>query len=487
MAIANHHAIQRHLLLTVAMASALFLYGCSGDPAPPDTTSPRGDDPEIGPSVTSGEFSRLNGWVWFYTTALSIRFEEIEEMLPDLHRDGVRVIGIYSPYNGDPEKWLGCAPLDFYATAPHSGSLEDFEAMTQKAHDLGMKVVTYFVNIYIDTRSEFFQIAEAQYQAGDRDSHEVSAIRWSETGDDPLPEPAAGPSEWVFSETADAYYWSLWGEGGLDHTLAATREELRRVEAFWLDRGVDGFMWDAAFPDPAFRDLMVEFPLEHAQRDLWITFESTSGDDAAEYVDFGLSSWFNFGDDDSANDYTRIVSGEINVDELESALQVADKARHHGRLTHAWSPWGLPRYEDNQRMLPQEAALLAGAGIAYGAPNFTAQNGWPDDALDGWSQVMTTVNANPALHPASSRVRVPVIGSPRAFAMLRSDGNEQVLAVYNFEPTGTRVTVDLGDLDVVGDVVVDLMTDERTPELVSEQPEIEVDGYGFRFLQIVDE
>ena len=79
-----------------------------------------GGIPTTPSSITAGDFLELNGWVWFYTRAGEITFREITQMLDELHDGGIRVIGIYSPYEGDPEKWLGCAPLDFCDVAPRS-------------------------------------------------------------------------------------------------------------------------------------------------------------------------------------------------------------------------------------------------------------------------------------------------------------------------------------------------------------------------------
>jgi Alpha amylase, catalytic domain/Maltogenic Amylase, C-terminal domain len=438
-------------------------------------------------SISAGDFLDINGWVWFYTTAGEIRFNDITAMMDDLHDRGIRVIGIYSPYNGNPAKWLGCAPLDFYDVSPQSGTLGDFRAMVSEAHERGMKVVTYFVNIYIDHESEFFRTAERQYAAGDRNSREVSAFRWSESNGADLPEPAAGPSDWLYSDVAGAYYWSLWGEAGLDHTLPGAREELMRVEKFWLDTGIDGFMWDAAFTDPTFRKLMVELPLEYTNNDKWLTFESTAAAEAGPYYEFGLTSWFNFADDDETNDYSRAAVDKIGADALEKSLAQSDAARSAGRLTHAWSPWGVPRYPDNERMLVQEAALLAGAGIAYGAPSYTALQAWPDRAQANWERVLMTVNDNPALLPSASRLRLPTGEDPNVYSMIRSaeNGSQTALLVYNFTDQPAVVPVDLTDTGVRMDQTpTDLYGNASFPPISGTTYRVELPAYGFALLEV---
>lgn len=443
--------------------------------------------PTTSSSITAGDFLELNGWVWFYTTAGEITFAGITDMLDELHGGGIRVLGIYSPYDGDPDKWLGCAPLDFYDVAPQAGTLDDFEMLVSEAHDRGMKVVTYFVNIYIDRRSAFFRAAERQYAQGDRSARQVSAFRWSDDPTAPLPTPAAGPSDWQYSEVAGAYYWSLWGEAGLDHRLAGARAELARVERFWLDIGVDGFMWDAAFPDPAFRELMVDVPLSHSSSDKWLTFESTAAEESEPYYGFGLTSWFNFADEDTSNDYSRIAVGSGDADDLELALAYSDDARSVGRLTHAWSPWGSPRYPDNERMLVQEAALLAGAGIGYGAPSYTALRSWPEVARANWHRLLAVVNENPALLPSASRRRVSAGDDPKSYAMIRTsrDGSQTALLVYNFREEPTTVPVDLEGSGVrVGQIPLDLLADDPAPEISDPIHRVSLPPYGFAFLQV---
>lgn len=437
--------------------------------------------------ISAGDFLNLNGWVWYYTTAGDVRFADIAADIPRLWDEGIRVIGIYSPYHGNKEKWLGCAPFDFYDVSPQSGTLDHFEEMASAAHSHGMKVVTYFVNIYIDHESEFFRTAEKQYAGGDRTSREVSAFRWSDDPNAELPIPAAGPSEWRYSEVAGTYYWSLWGEAGFDHTLPGAQAELRRVEEFWLDAGVDGFMWDAAFVDPAYRELMVGLPLSHTPNDKWLTFESTSAAEADPYYDFGLTAWFNYADDDRANDYTRIVTGAIDADGLEEALSRSDEARAAGRFTHAWSPWGTPKYPDNDRMLPQEAALLAGAGIAYGSPNSVNLRAWSKEALDNWSRVLNIVNHNPALLPSASRIRIPTRENPKAYAIARTaaDDSQTALLVFNFGEEATMVAIGLRGSGIsTGQVPVDLFSNSDMIPIEDTTYEVDLPGYGFAVLQV---
>ena len=469
------------------LSAALALVGCLALSACESDAPGGARDPD---ATTAVEFRNLNGVMWFYTTDQEIRFADITAMMDDLHDRGIRVLGIYSPYDGNKDKFLGCAPRDFYATLPQSGSVADFTEMVDAAHARGMKVVAYFVDIYIDKDSEFFRTAEMQYAAGDRTSREVSAFLWTDDADAPEPSPAAGPSTWQFSAVADAYYWSLWDEPAFDYNLPGARAELERIEKFWLDTGIDGFMWDAAFVDPAFREMMVDLPLTYTPGDKWLTFESTSREEADSYADFGLTSWFNLEDDDTANDYSFVAAGEDGADDLEEGLAHADAARAAGKLTHAWSLWeeqGYPTYEDDDRMRVQEAALLAGAGILYGHPDYGAYSAWPEARRTAWEQVLVAVNRNRALLPSAWRERVPAGPSRKAYAMLRvaRDDSQAALLAYNLSATARTVEVEVGETDVVdGQTPVDLLTGAEQPAIDGATYSIDLPAYGFAFLEV---
>jgi hypothetical protein len=486
-------ACQRHgrwawLLVTVVVV----LSACTGDHGGKGSTG-TGDDGSGGDvaiadagETSAGSFLGINGWMWFYTTADEIRFVDLTAMLDDLYQQGIRVIGIYAPYDGVVEKWLGVVSRDFYDVAPQVGTLADFTAMVDAAHSRGMKVVAYFGNLNIDRDSEFFRTAEQQYAAGDRTSREVSAFHWSDNDQAELPTPETGPSEWAYSSEAGAYYWSLWGEPGFDLDLPGARAEVVRLEKFWLDTGLDGFMFDAAIPDAKFRQVMVDLPATYTANDKWLTFEVTNAEAADTYVDFGLTSWFNLEDNDEENDYSLVVNGLIEADHLDEALAIAEEAHAQGKLTHAWSPWEPDAYPD-PRMWAQEAALLAGAGVAYGAPSYTNFLAWPDRARADWQRVMATVADSAALAPSATRTRVPTGPDPKALAMISTaeDSSQTVLLAYN--PTGEPSTlpVDLAGTGIpANQVPIDLYDQREAPPITGTTYQLELDAYGFAILEV---
>ena len=445
--------------------------------------------------ATVSRFRDLNGVMWYYTTYNEYRFKDIEASLDELKGRGIRVLGIYAPYHGDARKWHGCDPLDFYKPPPQNGTIEDWKDLVAAAHVRDMKVISYFVNIYMDSNSEFFRTAEGQYADGIRDAREVATFRWAEYEfgeqlEKPLPLPAAGPSTWRYSSRAGAYYWSLWGEAGLDFNLPGARAEIERLENFWLDTGLDGFMWDVGSINDKFRHSMVELPASRNGGDMWITFESTEGELGPDYDRFGLTAWFNHADEDLENDYSLIALGERSADELEEALGRSDFARSRGKTTYAWtlSPDdSTAAYRSNPRLYVQEAALLAGAGIIYGHSNYERYRKWDAELRSAWDRVLVTVNAHEALRPTASRTRVPAGKDPKVYAMRRTseDGGQTALLVYNFNDSPATISLDLTDTGISPrQVPLDLYEKSPAPKIEGPRYTLTLPAYGFRLLQV---
>jgi hypothetical protein len=474
------------VLCVLAAVGCLPAGGSAGDGGSRESS----DDAASPPPPESSRFRDLNGVMWIYTTANDVRFADIEADLDTWKARGIRTLGIYSPYWGEKDQWLGAAPRDFYAVPPQNGTLDDFRSLVAGAHQRDMKVIAFMGFHSIDERSELFTTAERQYETGDRTSHEVASFLWSEDPEAPTPTPIPdGPSEWKRSEVSGAYYWALWDNAGLDVNHPEAAIEIEKAITFWMDTGLDGLMLDSGVVHPDFERLWVEVPRQRG-RDLWITFESTWSEDEVDFDDFGLTSWFAFEDNDYANTYTLVTFPEedeaaIDADGLEEELAHVDWARERGKLTHAWSL--LERAFPEPRMRVQEAALLAGAGVMYGAPVEDDYAGWPTDIRTDWERVLVTVNDNRALLPSASRARVPAGPSPRAYAMRRTadDGSQTALLVYNFEAQAQTITLDLAGSGIAtGQVPIDLYGGLEPPPIDGETYSFELPGYGFALLGV---
>jgi hypothetical protein len=220
--------------------------------------------------------------------------------------------------------------------------------------------------------------------------------------------------------------------------------------------------------------------------------------DASTYLKYGLTSWYNYQDDYAVNDYTRVVTGAIDADGLEAALGNADFARENGCTTRAWSIWGddrktnliphtYPAYPDDDVMRVQEAALLAGAGIHYGASMYDQYIRWSPTLRANWHRVLQTVNSNKALLPSANRTRVRAGSGPNVYAMRRTsaDSSQTVLLIYNFHSTAANVTVDLTGTGItVNRVPIDLYNGGNGPAISETSYSVSLPGYGFKMLQV---
>jgi hypothetical protein len=258
--------------------------------------------------------------------------------------------------------------------------------------------------------------------------------------------------------------------------------------------------------DPALQKYQIDLPKSYTPNDKWLTLEMAGAvptanplsADAKTYLKYGLTSWYNYQDNYAVNDYTRIVTGAITADGLEAALSNADFARENGCTTRAWSIWGdgrkanliphtYPTYSDDDVMRVQEGALLAGAGIHYGAGMYDQYIRWSPTLRANWHSVLQTVNNNKALLPSASRARVPAGSDPKVYAMRRSstDGTQTALLIYNFNSTAANVTVDLAGTGIrTNQVPKDLYNGGGGPAIEGTSYTVSLPAYGFKMLQV---
>ncbi|MDX6347586.1 MAG: hypothetical protein QOF84_2376, partial [Streptomyces sp.] len=285
---------------------------------------------------------------------------------------------------------------------------------------------------------------------------------------------------------------------GFNYDLPGNTAEVARIEKFWLDTGMDGFMWDVGKLDPSFQPYEVTIPKTYTKSDKWLSIETSTSANAVAYQNFGLTSWFNYKDDNTENDYTRILDGSIDANGLESALEINDYARVHGDTTLAWSIWGddkatnliphtYPTYANDDVMRVQEAALLAGSGILYGSAMYDQYIRWSPTLRANWDRVLQTVNNNKALLPAASRTRVPAGSDPKVFAERRTstNGKQTALLIYNINSTAANVTVDLTGTGIRTDQTPkDLYNGGKAPVIEGTNYTVSLPAYGFTILQV---
>lgn len=176
------------------------------------------------------------------------------DYIADLGVDGIWI----SPYFTSPMADFGYDVADFRDVDPLFGSLEDFDALIERAHALGLKLV--IDQIYSHTSDHHAWFEESRR---DRTNDKADWYVWADAKPDGSP-----PSNWQSFFFGPAWTWdarrgqyylhnflpqqpdlNLWNE--------EVRAEICDTLRFWLARGVDGVRLDAishCLHDPELRD-----------------------------------------------------------------------------------------------------------------------------------------------------------------------------------------------------------------------------------------
>lgn len=158
---------------------------------------------------------------------------------------GVDAIWI-SPFFKSPMRDFGYDISDFRAVDPLFGTLEDFDQLLARAHELGLKVLIDQVLSHTSDEHQWFKESRSS-----RDNLKADWYVWAEPQPDGTP-----PNNWLSVFGGSAWHWDsrrqqyflhnfLSSQPDLNlHNLQVQKQLLSDVR-FWLDRGVDGFRFDA--------------------------------------------------------------------------------------------------------------------------------------------------------------------------------------------------------------------------------------------------
>jgi alpha-glucosidase len=169
----------------------------------------------------------------------------IAARLEHVERLGVDAVWI-SPFFKSPMRDFGYDVEDYTAVDPLFGTLADFDALLERAHGLGLKVLVDFVPSHTSDRHAWFQESRRS-----RDNPKADWYVWA----DPRPD-GSPPNNWLSVFGGVAWEWEprrnqyylhnfLKEQPDLNFHCPAAIEALLGQAKFWLDRGVDGFRVDA--------------------------------------------------------------------------------------------------------------------------------------------------------------------------------------------------------------------------------------------------
>jgi len=135
---------------------------------------------------------------------------------------------------------------DFYDIHPDYGTVDDFRAFVDAAHQRQIRVIADLVMNHTSSDHPWFQEARSSPDSPKRDWYV-----WSDT-DDGYPDARVifvdtEPSNWTWDPLAGQYYWHRFfsHQPDLNYENPEVQDEMLRVLRFWLDLGIDGFRLDA--------------------------------------------------------------------------------------------------------------------------------------------------------------------------------------------------------------------------------------------------
>jgi alpha-glucosidase len=177
----------------------------------------------------------------------------ITSRLPHLAALGVDAVWL-SPFYPSPQHDAGYDVADYRDVDPLFGTLDDFDVMTARAHELGLRVIVDIVPNHSSDEHVWFQEALASPPGSAARARYLFRDGRGDAGDEP-------PNNWVSNfggrawtrvtepdGTPGQWYLHLFdtSQPDFDWTNPEVRDELEDVLRFWLDRGVDGFRIDVA-------------------------------------------------------------------------------------------------------------------------------------------------------------------------------------------------------------------------------------------------
>lgn len=170
--------------------------------------------------------------------------------LSDLGVDAVWL----SPFYPSPQHDAGYDVADYRDVDPRFGTLTDFDALIERAHDLGLKVIIDLVPNHSSSEHAWFQAALAAspgsperaryvFRDGRGDDGSTPPNNWQSNFGGPawsrITESDGTPGPW-YLHLFDA------SQPDFDWTNPEVHTEFEAILRFWLDRGVDGFRIDVA-------------------------------------------------------------------------------------------------------------------------------------------------------------------------------------------------------------------------------------------------
>ncbi|MCB0038212.1 MAG: alpha-glucosidase [Caldilinea sp.] len=161
-----------------------------------------------------------------------------------LQQLGVDVLWL-NPVYTSPEVDNGYDISDYQAINPKFGTMADFEHLLAEAHRRGLRVIMDLVVNHTSDQHEWFHESRTTRENAYRDY-----FIWRDPVNGREPNNWAGhftQSAWSFDDATGQYYLHIFSpqQPDLNWENPAVRQEVQRIMAWWLAKGIDGFRLDA--------------------------------------------------------------------------------------------------------------------------------------------------------------------------------------------------------------------------------------------------
>ncbi|QRN98601.1 DUF3459 domain-containing protein [Archangium violaceum] len=143
----------------------------------------------------------------------------------------------------DSPSYHGYDVVDYERINPDYGTLEDFERLCAEAHRRGLRVILDLVINHSSSQHPWFVESASSSTSAKRDWYQWRDNNpgWKQPWD------AYSTTQTWHARNGAYYYGVFWGGmPDLNFKTPAVREEAKRIAAFWLGKGADGFRLDAA-------------------------------------------------------------------------------------------------------------------------------------------------------------------------------------------------------------------------------------------------
>ncbi len=172
-------------------------------------------------------------------------FRGMAEKLDYIKQLGVDCIWLL-PFYPSPYKDDGYDISDFISIHPDYGTIEDFKALIDAAHERGLRVIADMVVNHTSDQHAWFQEGRKDVDSPYRDYY-VWSDDPTKYGDARIIFIDTEVSNWTYDPEAGQYFWHRFfsNQPDLNYENPAVQEEMLNVLRFWLGLGLDGFRCDA--------------------------------------------------------------------------------------------------------------------------------------------------------------------------------------------------------------------------------------------------